>query len=205
MSEQNTETEELVRLACDGDKSAERRLMGRHRGRLRKMVAVHLDPRLVARVDPSDVVQETLMIAYRKLPGYLQQQPIPFYPWLRQIAWNRLVDLHRRHIKASKRSVTREEDWEMALSEHSTNQLADRLMARGLSPSHGAMREELRCRIQVALARLPTLYREVLVMRQLEQLSITEIAAALGIAEGTVKSRHFRALEKIRVLLGDEQ
>jgi RNA polymerase sigma-70 factor (ECF subfamily) len=137
MSEQNTETEELVRLASDGNKSAERRLMDRHRGRLRKMVAVHLDPRLVARVDPSDVVQETLMIAYGKLSGYLQQKPIPFYPWLRQIAWNRLVDLHRRHVQASKRSVTREEDWEMALSDHSANRLADQLMARGLSPSQG--------------------------------------------------------------------
>jgi RNA polymerase sigma-70 factor (ECF subfamily) len=205
MSDHHTETEELVRLASGGDKSAERRLMGRHRGRLRRMVAVHLDQRLVARVDPSDVVQETLMIAYGRLPGYLQQQPIPFYPWLRQIAWNRLLDLHRTHVKASKRTVTREEDWEMALSEHSANQLAQRLMARGLSPSEGAMREELRCRIQVALARLPAVYREVLVMRQLERLSITEIAAALGIAEGTVKSRHFRALEKIRVLLNDEQ
>jgi RNA polymerase sigma-70 factor (ECF subfamily) len=204
MSDHNTETEELIRLASDGDKSAERRLMGLHRGRLRKMVGVHLDPRLVARVDPSDVVQETLMIAYGKLPAYLQKQPIPFYPWLRQIAWNRLLDLHRTHVKASKRTVTREEDWEMALSEHSANQLAERLMARGLSPSEGAMREELRCRIQVALARLPTVYREVLVMRQLERLSTTEIAAALGIAEGTVKSRHFRALERIRVLLSDE-
>jgi hypothetical protein len=48
-----------------------------------------------------------------------------------------LVDLHRRHVQASKRSVTREEDWEMALSDHSANRLADQLMARGLSPSQG--------------------------------------------------------------------
>ena len=178
--------------------------MGRHRDRLRKMVAVHLDPRLGARVDPSDVVQETMIIAFDRLPVYLQQRPIPFYVWLRQIAWNRLLDLHRVHIKASKRSVTREQNLDMAMSEHSANQLADQLVAHGLGPREGAMREELRSRMRIALTRLPSSYRDVLVMRQLERLSTTEIAATLGIAEGTVKSRHFRALERMRALLSDD-
>lgn len=205
MSEHDSDTDLLVRQASSGDKSSERRLMERHRGRLKKMVAMHLDPRLSARVDPSDVVQETLIIAYGRLPAYLQDQPIPFYPWLRQIAWNRLIDLHRIHIRASKRSVTREEDLEMRLSAHSTHQLAKKLLAKDLSPSEGAVREELRRRLQDALARLPASYREVLVMRQLERLTTSEIAVALGIAEGTVKSRHFRALEKIRCMLSEEQ
>jgi len=204
MFEHDPDTEQLVQRASSGDSSAERQLMDRHRDRLKRMVAVHLDPRVKARVDPSDVVQETLIIAYGRLPAYLQQQPIPFYPWLRQIAWNRLVDLHRLHVKASKRSVKREEDLEMALSTHSTHQLARKLLANGLGPAEGAMREELRRRMKTALARLPASYRTVLVMRQLERLSTSEIAAALGIAEGTVKSRHFRALERIRVLLNEE-
>ena len=54
------------------------------------------------------------------------------------------------------------------------------------------------------MTRLPASYRDVLVMRQLERLSTSEIAAALGIAEGTVKSRHFRALERMRALLSDD-
>ena len=66
------------------------------------------------------------------------------------------------------------------------------------------MREELRSRMRTALTRLPASYRDVLVMRQLERLSTSEIAAALGIAEGTVKSRHFRALERMRALLSDD-
>ena len=118
---------------------------------------------------------------------------------------NRLVDLHRLHVKASKRSVKREEELEMALSKRTPrHQLARKLLANGLGPAEGAMREELRRRMKTALARLPASYRTVLVMRQLERLSTSEIAAALGIAEGTVKSRHFRALERIRVLLNEE-
>ena len=102
MSEYETDTEELVRLAAEGDKSAEHRLMDRHRDRLRRMVAVYLDPRIGARVDPSDVVQDTLMIAFDKLPAYLREQPVPFYVWLRKIDWKRLIDLYRVHDKASK-------------------------------------------------------------------------------------------------------
>jgi RNA polymerase sigma-70 factor (ECF subfamily) len=62
------------------------------------MIEVHLDRRLAARVDPSDVVQESLADAARKLSDYLRQRPLPFYPWLRQLAWERLVKLRRRHL-----------------------------------------------------------------------------------------------------------
>ena len=58
----------------------------RYRDRLRRLVAVRLDPRLAARADASDVVQEALADAARKLDGYLRDRPIPFYPWLRQLA-----------------------------------------------------------------------------------------------------------------------
>lgn len=203
MSRHQSETEKLVARAFNGDKSAERHLMTRHRDRLRKMVAVHLDPRLVTRVDPSDVVQETMIIAFDRLQGYLQHRPVPFYVWLRQIAWNRLIDVHRIHIKASKRTVTRECQLELVMSEHSANQLAEQLVAQGISPGDGMIRDELRSRMRHALTRLPAAYREVLVMRQLERLTTAEIAAALRVPEGTVKSRHFRALERMRELLSD--
>src|ERR1700757_2715447 len=84
-------------------------LLDRHRDRLRRMVAVRLDPRLAAGVDPSDVVQEALAKADAKLDRYLRERPLPFYPWLRQLAQERLIDLHRRHVQARRRSVTREE------------------------------------------------------------------------------------------------
>src|SRR3954463_5256867 len=101
------DTEHLLLRAAAGDESARGRLLDRHRDRLRRMVAVRADPRLAARVDPSDVVQETLADAACKLDGYLRNRPLPFYPWLRRLAQERLAALHRQHVRAKRRSVSR--------------------------------------------------------------------------------------------------
>jgi RNA polymerase sigma-70 factor (ECF subfamily) len=77
-------------------------------------------------------------------------------------------------------------------------------LAPGSSPSERLLREELRGRVQAALGQLSPRDREVLVLRHLEQLSTKEIAAVLGITPGAVKTRHLRALERLRSLLGDD-
>jgi RNA polymerase sigma-70 factor (ECF subfamily) len=204
MAGQDADTEELVERAGRGDALARQELLVRHQRRLRQMIAVRMDSRLSARLDPSDVVQEVFADACQKMSTYLQKRPLPFYPWLRQLAWERLVKLHLRHIRAQRRSTTREQRLDMALPDESALALANRLLASGSSPSRQAMREELRRRVQVALAQLAEHDREILVMRYLEQLSTSEISAVLGIAEGTIKSRHYRALERLRKVLGDD-
>src|SRR5262249_29478403 len=127
------------------------------------------------------------------------------YPWLRQIAWERLAKLHERHLHAQKRAASREALWDGSLPDESGVALADRLLASGSSPSKQVLRLEMQGRVQEALARLTEPEREVLVMRYLEQLSIFEIAAVLGISESGVKSRHLRALQKMRRLLSSYQ
>lgn len=82
---QAPDTDTLIRKARKGDAAAREELLVRHRGRLRHLVAYRLDPRLAARVDPSDVVQEALADASRKLSDYLERRPLPYYPWLRQL------------------------------------------------------------------------------------------------------------------------
>src|SRR6266436_8928571 len=132
-----SDTDTLIRKARQGDAAAREELLDRHRGRLRHLVAFRLDPRVAARVDPSDVVQEALTDASRKLSEYLKHRPIPYYPWLRQLALERLVKLHRRHIQAQKRSVTREEDWLQPLPDESDVELADRVSAGDLGVQAG--------------------------------------------------------------------
>jgi RNA polymerase sigma-70 factor (ECF subfamily) len=202
MTDADIETDELLERARRGENAARQQLLALHRGRLRHMVAVRLDRRVAGRVDPSDVVQEALADAARKLDGYLCERPLPFYPWLRRLAWERLVKLHQRHIGAEKRSVTREEP--APLPEESALELARRLVAPETSPSHAAARRELQARVQAALSELPWRDREVLVLRYLEQLSTAEVAAVLEITPGAVKLRHLRALERLRHLLGEE-
>jgi RNA polymerase sigma-70 factor, ECF subfamily len=196
------DTDQLLDRVGRGDPVARGQLLQRHRARLRRMIALRLDPRLAARLDPSDVVQETLAVADRRLPDYLRDRPLPFYPWLRRLACDRLADLRRKHVRAGHRTVTREEP--PPLPDASVLELADRLFARSGSPSARAQREERRERVRAGLNRLSDRDREVLVLRHLEQLATPEIAAVLEVNEAAVRTRHLRALRRLRDLLGPD-
>jgi len=202
MSELDPPTDALLARAATGDVAAGESLLLRHQARLRKMIAVRLDRRLAGRLDPSDVVQEVFAEAARELPAYAAAQPVPFYPWLRQIAWERLVKLHQRHLYAAKRAASREAA--LPPTDESVLLLAERLADPGTSPSMRVVRAEMRDRVRAGLAQLSDRDREVLVMRYLEQLSMAEIAAVMGSTEGAVKVRHLRALERLRGRLEDE-
>ncbi len=183
------DTEELVQRAAAGDDAAGQKLLVRHQARLRNMVRVRMDRRLAARVDPSDIVQDTLLQAARQLGDYLRDQPLPFYPWIRQVALQQLVRQYRRHIKAQARSLKREEQHALPLPDHSAIELAMRLLANHTSPSNSIVQQELRSKVQSVLAQLSEGDREVLVLRFLEQLSTKETAAVLGLTINGVKSR----------------
>lgn len=194
----------LLQRAAAGDDSARAALLAQYRDRLHRMVGVRMDRRLAPRLDPSDVVQEALADAAAKLSDYLRDRPLPFYPWLRRLAWERLLTGYRRHLHAAKRSVAREAPAPDALPDESAYALAEKLLGGGSTPSERVLRDELRVRVRAALAELPATDREVLALRHLEQLSVAETAAVLGISAGAVKVRHVRALQRFRALLGDE-
>ena len=181
------DTDELRDRAGGGDATAVEDLLDRHHRRLKKMVAVHMDPRLAARLHPSDVVQDALLVASRRMERYLQDRPIPFYPWLRQIAWERLMHLHARHIEAGKRSVRREQP-ATVLSDTSLGDLADRFVSGRSSPSHQALREERRQQVRDALERLHPRHREVLVLRFLEALSVDPAVQERSSGGGAARS-----------------
>jgi RNA polymerase sigma-70 factor, ECF subfamily len=195
------DTEELIERASQGDSRAVETLLAAHRDRLRRMVAARLDSRVLARVDPSDVVQETMAEAAAALPRYLRDRPIPFLAWLRQFAWQRLVKLHRYHIHAQRRSVTREEDFSPELPDESLLALTRRLAANGTSPSQAMIRDESRRKVRDALAELTSSDREILLMHIIEQMTMAEVAGVLGITEGAAKVRHLRALRRLGALL----
>jgi RNA polymerase sigma-70 factor (ECF subfamily) len=204
MAVASPDTDELLNRIGRGDSSAKGPLLERHRQRLRQMVAIRLDRRLQARIDPSDVVQEALGEAAGKLSKYAGQRPLPFYPWLRRITWERIIHLHRRHIRAGRRSVVREQVG-LPLPDESACMLVDRLLVAGSSPSKRMQRNEERDRLQSALLQLSEADREVLVLRYLEHLSTREIAAVLELAESGVKARQLRALQRLRALMRDNR
>jgi RNA polymerase sigma-70 factor (ECF subfamily) len=192
----------LLDRAAGGDAEALQALLLRHRRRLERMVELHLDPRMRARVDPCDVVQDAITEAWQELPAYLRDRPIPFYPWLRTIAWERLVKLHQRHVHAHKRSVLRE--CPLSLPDHSSRALAGLLARSGTTPSGKLERRERQESIRRALDQLRADDRDLLVLLYLEELSGVEAAAVLRISEGAVRMRHLRALRRLRQLVREE-
>jgi len=107
MTSPDAETEALISRAAVGDRAAREDLLVRNRERLRQMIMVRMDRRLLPRLDASDVVQEVFAEAFQKMSDYLQRRPLPFYTWLRQLAWERLLKLQQRHIGAQRRSTMR--------------------------------------------------------------------------------------------------
>jgi RNA polymerase sigma-70 factor (ECF subfamily) len=206
MALDRSDTQDLVERASQGDKAAREELLERHRERLLHMVSVHMDQRILRRFDPSDVVQDTFAKAWQNFSEFLKQRAIPFYPWLRNLAWKRLIELHRTHVLAQRRSVNRERHLSLgALSIPSSLELAGRLSKSLRSPSGEALREELRSRVKEALDRLPEHHREILVLRYLEELPLDEAAAVLEVPKETAKKRHLRALQQLRASLAGER
>ncbi len=198
-------TEALLDLAMQGDSTAINQLLSRHRARLRRMVEVYLDPRVAVRADASDVVQEALAEAAIKLPEFARNRDFPFYPWLRHLAWQRLVQLHRRHIGAAKRSVKRELATGDFSSDLSALQLAQWIAAKESSPSQRKVREERRNELMSSLQELPEHYRQIVVLRHLEELQFDEIAAVLNLGLEAVRSRYRRAIERLHGILSQRE
>lgn len=194
-------TDELCRRIAAGDPTAVDRLLERYRPRLRRMVEVHLDRRVAARADASDVVQEAMADAAVRLPDFARRANFPFYPWLRQIAWERLLQLHRRHIGAAKRSVMRERLAVEFESDPSVLPLAHWVAAKESSPSRRKVGEERRHELIRSLQELPEHYRQVIVLRHLEELPFDEIAAVLNLGVEAVRSRYRRAIERLHGIL----
>ncbi len=104
----STDIDELVQLADQGDQDALSVLLSRYRDRLRKMVQLRLDRRLYGRVDASDIVQEATIEAARRLSDFAESRPMGFFLWLRQLTVQKLIDTHRHHLGAQKRSAAKE-------------------------------------------------------------------------------------------------
>ena len=90
-------TQELLESAQAGNEVAVNKLLEHHRDALRNMVRLRLDRQIANRVDASDVVQDVMLEAAQRMREYLKDPRIPFHLWLRQLAKDRMIDLHRRH------------------------------------------------------------------------------------------------------------
>lgn len=193
-NQDSNSTESLLARLDDGDRSAFNPLLALHRNYLKKVVDSRMEEDLRRRVDPSDVVQEAQLAASQRVDYYLEKRPASFRIWLRSTALERLVDLRRRHL-AEKRSVRRDR----YLSDASSMVLARHLMDG--RPSQQVRRKELAEQVREAILELAELDREILMLRQIEELSNAEAAEVLQIEPATSRKRLGRAMIRLTEVL----
>ena len=189
----------LLDRARAGESAAVDELLAACREPLHRAVELRLDRQLTRREDASDIVQKVMLDAHRRLQEYLKDPKMPFALWLRHMAQDRLIDAHRRHREAERRSIDREQPQHPpAWIEESSVLLVAQLADRELTPASAAIRHELQHRLQSVLAELDELDREIILMRYFEQMSNQEVAEALKLCEAAASMRHLRALRRLK-------
>ena len=198
-------TQELLNGVRDGREDAVNQLMDRHRGAIRRMVQMRMDGALARRVDASDVVQDVLFEASRRMEDYIQSPSMPFHLWLRQLAKDRVIDMHRRHRGAQRRSVDREQHVSnLGGDDRSAADLASLLKDAELTPAAATVRKEMEDRFLLALNQLNDDDRELILMRHFEHLGNNEVAEALGLSAPAAGMRYLRAIRRLREELGTD-
>src|SRR5439155_8441344 len=123
---------------------------------------------------------------------------MPFTLWLRHIAQDRIIDTHRRHQAAGRRSIEREQAAGGLANDASSVMLVAQLVDQELTPASAAIQQELTRKLQQVLAELDATDREIILMRYYEQMSNQEIAEALNLTEAAASMRHLRALRRLK-------
>jgi RNA polymerase sigma-70 factor (ECF subfamily) len=164
------------------------------------MVQCRLHRGMDRRVDASDVVQEALLVASRRLAAYLEDPRMPFHAWLRQIALDRVADEYRRQL-ADKRDVAREQP--LAAEQQSSLDLMAQVRDVNLTPAAMLLRKEIAERFRQAVDQLSDDSREIILMRHVEQLTNSQAAELLGLSEPAAGMRYMRALRQLRAILGE--
>lgn len=202
---QDDQTETLLANARTGDDDAINRLLEKHRGPVRRLVEMRLDRKVQQRVDVSDVVQDVMIEANGRLQKYLDDPVMAFHLWLRQIAWDRIIDTYRRHRVSAKRNMDREQPMAVpAGADHSTMELAVQLCDPGLTPAAAATQREIAGKVEKVIEQLGEQDREIVLMRHYEHLSNLEISQVLGLSAPAASMRYLRAIRRLRELMESE-
>jgi RNA polymerase sigma-70 factor (ECF subfamily) len=194
---------DLLTMARHGHTQAMGQLFELYRHYLGLLAQMGIDERYRAKIDPSDIVQQTFLEAHRDFDKFRGTTEVELMVWLRQTLAGNLADNVRRYYGAQQRDVKMERSIQEEMDRSSA--AMDRgLIDRAASPSQSVARRERSVLLADALAHLTVDHREVLVLRHLKGLKFPEVARRMGRSVGSVQQLWARAIARLRQQLGDE-
>ncbi len=175
------------------------RSLEEHRGYLRVLAGLQLHPRLKGQLDPSDIVQQTLLKAHEKHDQFRGSTDRELRGWLRAILARNLVDAARGYRRRRGEAVR---SLEVALDQSSAR-LEGLLVAEQSSPSQNVMRRERLVELSACLCRLPDDQRTALELRYLRGMSVAAAAEQMGRPPASVTGLLYRGTRALRALLNE--
>lgn len=190
----------LISKASAGSMSALGRLLERYRDHLRLVAEREIDPRLRAKLDASDIVQETFLDARKSFAQFRASTEAELFAWLRALLRNNVLNSVRHYRETDKRELDREV---LLNGDSSADALTASLATGSPTPGVKAARREQVERIEEAVGRLSDEYQTVVRLRLFENRPFAEIAASLGTTEGASRALFYRALARLKIEIGD--
>ena len=190
----------LLERALQGEEGVRGALLETYRNYLELLARIEIGRRLQTKVDAADLVQETFLEAHRNFHLFRGRSEGEFINWLRGIMATRIATIVRHYVGTKGRNVNRERGLSVSLDESS------RAIDRGLvslhsSPSQKLERNELQIMFADTLAKLPADYRDVIVLRHFEELSVADVAERMHRTVDSVQKLWVRGLAKLRELM----
>lgn len=192
----------LLQQARAGDRDATNELFDTCRAYVGFLARSHVESWIQAKVDSSDLIQQTLMEAHQAFPQFNGHTEGEWIAWLKQILKHNATDFVRRFGAAKRRATL-----EVAISTGNDStyfRAAPELSSGGESPSQIMVRREEEILISEALAMLPENYQEVIVLRNLQRLPFDEIAERMGRSRPATQMLWMRALKKLQTQMHAE-
>jgi RNA polymerase sigma-70 factor, ECF subfamily len=189
----------LIERAAEGDADAVRTLFAHHRERLKRVVRLRLSRLLQGRVSESEVVDEIMDDAARRLPEFRDNSKRTLFLWLRHLACEKLAEVHRRHLGSDQPVPGRPGELTLhagGLPVADSVALAAQFLGTKVE-SRSVDRAEIRLYIQEALNSMDPIDREVLALKHFERLSFSEIAEVLGLAPPSAGNRYLKAIKRL--------
>lgn len=203
MSTDASSTHALLNQARCGDGQALGKLFEGFRRYLKLLAQLQINGKLQAKIDASDVVQETFLKAHRDLAMFRGTSERELMTWLRRILAANLADHVHRHYGRQRRDVRLERSLQQQL-DRSSHALDGGLVLAHATPSEQMAHREQALVLADALEQLPKDYREVLVLHHFKGLTFQEVARRMDRSVDSVKQLWMRALVRLRRTLGDE-